>query len=347
MASYVGQTALTALWNKMVAVLAGKADRNSVYSKAEVDYKLATTYGTGSGSSGGDTSDCVHLTGSETIAGSKTFTGANTFSGGLTITGTNTQLSGTMTYANGCLKIRSASTSYSTIIYQSGASNRSLYLPPSTTTSQTLLSRSGTSSVTSGAVLQYSNTSGLVSTYTFQGSTLSSSTTAIPSSAAVKSYVDSAVSGSSGGSEWYNIDGYIEHSTPYAVLCNFDVDGVPGSGYMYYLMRFRRAHSQKKWSIPYLGIKYDTFNHWPAAKCRWAISTTYASTPFWSGSYSWSSIFSTHQTGQLSSFNGGGYTHTFGCAIFHETGGNIKRVSNIVSFTIRTDNLLTKRAWTI
>ena len=80
--SYIGPTALEALWTKLVALLAGKADRTSVYSKSEINYLMAThdwgNFATisGSGSGSSNTSDCVHLTGTETISGVKTFSAA-------------------------------------------------------------------------------------------------------------------------------------------------------------------------------------------------------------------------------------------------------------------------------
>ena len=191
MASYAGQTALTALWNKVVAALAGKADRNSVYSKAEVDYKLATTYGVAgsgtnstngslmmaaapkSGSStlsltsedGGDTSDYVHLSGTETITGVKTF-----YSGGL--------------------KIRSTSTSYNATIINTTASNISVYLPTNTSGSQYLLSRQ-TSGTTSNTIPYYTGTNGAMGTKTIATTTLSESSNEIPTSAAIIAYLRS------------------------------------------------------------------------------------------------------------------------------------------------------------
>ena len=191
MASYAGQTALTALWNKVVAALAGKADRNSVYSKAEVDYKLATTYGVaGSGTNGtnsslmmaaspksgsstlsltsedgGDTSDYVHLSGTETITGVKTF-----YSGGL--------------------KIRSTSTSYNATLINTTASNISVYLPTNTSGSQYLLSRQ-TSGTTSNTIPYYTGTNGAMGTKTIATTTLSESSNEIPTSAAIIAYLRS------------------------------------------------------------------------------------------------------------------------------------------------------------
>lgn len=197
MASYVGQTALTALWNKMVAVLAGKADRNSVYSKAEVDYKLATTYG-GAGSSTNsstnsslmmaaspksvsstislteesDTTDYVHLSGAETISGIKTFSGL-----------------GNLFYSGG-IKVRSTSTSYNATIVNTTASNTSVYLPSNTSSNQYLLSRQ-TSGTTSNTIPYYTGTNGAMGTKTIATETLSESSNEIPTSAAIISYLRS------------------------------------------------------------------------------------------------------------------------------------------------------------
>jgi len=190
MASYAGQTALTALWNKVVAALAGKADRNSVYSKAEVDYKLATTYGVaGSGTNStnnsslmmaaapksgsstlslteeSDTTDYVHLSGTETITGVKTF-----YSGGL--------------------KLRSTSTSYSATLINTTASNISVYLPTNTSGSQYLLSRQ-TSGTTSNTIPYYTGTNGAMGTKTIATTTLSESSNEIPTSAAIIAYLRS------------------------------------------------------------------------------------------------------------------------------------------------------------
>ena len=191
MASYAGQTALTALWNKVVAALAGKADRTSVYSKAEVDYKLATTYGVAgsgtnstnsslmmaaapkSGSSttlsltetGEDPTDYVHLSGTETITGFKTF-----YSGGL--------------------KLRSTSTSYSATLINTTASNISVYLPTNTSGSQYLLSRQ-TSGTTSNTIPYYTGTNGAMGTKTIATTTLSDSSNEIPTSAAIIAYLRS------------------------------------------------------------------------------------------------------------------------------------------------------------
>lgn len=68
--SYINNTGLQTLWNRLIVVLGGKADRTSVYTKAEVDYLISTV---SSGGGGGDTSSCVHLTGTESITGTKTF----------------------------------------------------------------------------------------------------------------------------------------------------------------------------------------------------------------------------------------------------------------------------------
>lgn len=189
MASYVGQTALTALWNKVVAALAGKADRTSVYSKAEVDYKLATTYGVAGSSTNStnsslmmaaspksvsstlslteesDTDDYVHLSGAETITGVKTF-----YSGGI--------------------KVRSTSTSYNATIINMTASNISVYLPTNTSPNQYLLSRQ-TSKTTSNTIPYYTGTNGAMGTKTIATETLSESSNEIPTSAAIISYLRS------------------------------------------------------------------------------------------------------------------------------------------------------------
>lgn len=321
MAAYVGQTALTALWNKIVAVLAGKADKSSVYSKAEVDYKLATTYGVAS--SGGGTYDdtlVVHLAGAETITGTKTFVDQG-------------------------LKIRSSSnTSYSATIRNSASGNRTIYLPTSNNTHY-LVSRTTNSSTTTDQLTAWSNTSGALkgSGYAVDTS-LTSSSTGIPTSAAVRSYVDS---NSGGGTFKFLIDGYMHNETLFTVLLNFDnMSSAPSSStYKYYLMRYRRAHGEKKWSIPYLGIKYYTPDRLLEGVCRWDISTTTPETQFWGGDYEWDDIFHMHQhqNAHLPTWNGGGYTHTFGCAIFEDTGSVITRVSNIVIFNLTNDGRITRK----
>jgi hypothetical protein len=193
MASYAGQAALTALWIKIIAVLAGKADKNSVYSKAEVDYKLATTASSGTNGTnaslmmaapkssantlslsdeGIDTSDCVHLTGTETISGVKTFSGT-----------------GNLFYSGG-LKIRSTNTSYSSTLINTTASNTSIYLPTNTSSSQYLLSRQ-TSGTTSNTIPYYTGTNGAMGTKTIATTTLSESSNEIPTSAAIIAYLRS------------------------------------------------------------------------------------------------------------------------------------------------------------
>jgi hypothetical protein len=196
MASYVGQTALTALWNKVVAALAGKADRTSVYSKAEVDYKLATTYGVAGSSTNStnsslmmaaspksvsstlslteesDTSDYVHLSGAETISGIKTFSGL-----------------GNLFYSGG-IKVRSTSTSYNATIVNTTASNISVYLPTNTSPNQYLLSRQ-TSGTTANTIPYYTGTNGAMRTKTIATETLSESSNEIPTSAAIISYLRS------------------------------------------------------------------------------------------------------------------------------------------------------------
>ena len=318
MAAYAGQTALTALWNKLIAVLAGKADRNSVYSKAEVDYKLATTYGTGSGSGGGDTSDCVHITGTETITGTKTFVSSG-------------------------FKIRSTSTSYSATIANTAGRSVTINLPTSSGTHY-LVSRTATT-ITTNQLTAWSDTVGVLknSGYTVATSVTSSSST-IPTSAAVKSYVDSNSGGGGGGVYEYIIDGSIYGGQPYAILLNYDSITAPSSStYKYYMLRYRRAHGRKKWSISYLGIKYSTVDRWSENKTRWNISTTGSSTQFWAGAYNWQTLFKMHNTGSMNAYNGGGYTHTFGCAIFKESGGIITRVSNIAAFTANHGDDLTRK----
>lgn len=173
MSSYAGQTALTALWNKVVAVLAGKADRSSVYSKAEVDYKLATTYGL----SGGGSGSYVTLSGTETISGVKTFTGT-----------------GNIFYSSG-LKIKSSSnTYYATIVNNVTNYSRSIYLPTHKSSSTQYLLARQTADTTSGTIPYYSGTSGQMSAVTMRtisGGMMSNSDTEIPTSAAIIAYLQS------------------------------------------------------------------------------------------------------------------------------------------------------------
>ena len=345
MAAYVGQTALTALWNKIVAVLAGKADKSSVYSKAEVDYKLATTYGVASGGSYDDTV-VVHLAGAETITGAKTFSGANAFSGNLTITsGTNTQYSGTMTYASSVLKIRSTSTSYVATIVNAATANKTINLPTGSGSPHYLVSRTATNLVVD-QLTAWSTTNGILKNSGYKVDTsLTSSSTGIPTSAAVRSYVADNAGG--GGMFKFLIDGYMHNGTLFTVLLNFDnMSSAPSSStYKYYLMRYRRAHGKKKWSIPYLGIKYYTPNRLLEGICRWNISTTTPETQFWGGDYDWGDVFHMHQhqNAHLPTWNGGGFTHTFGCAIFEDTGSVITRVSNIAIFNLTNDGRITRK----
>lgn len=169
MSSYAGQTALTALWNKVVAVLAGKADRASVYSKAEVDYKLATTYGL----SGGGSGSYVTLSGTESISGNKTFTGTETF------------------YSSS-LRIRYSNGNYYSTIVNSVNSSRSIYLPTSTgTTSQWLLSRQ-TANTTANTIPYYSGGAGQMSAITLKpisSGMMSQDDTQIPTSANIIAYL--------------------------------------------------------------------------------------------------------------------------------------------------------------
>ncbi len=195
MASYVGQTALTALWNRVIAVIAGKADRNAVYSKAEVDYLIASASGATLNSlnssaslmstssvnkssalalSSGedDSSDYVHLSGAETISGIKTFSGL-----------------GNLFYSGG-IKVRSTSTSYSATIVNTTASNTSVYLPSNTSPNQYLLSRQ-TSRTSVNTIPYYTGTDGAMETKTIATETLSESSNEIPTSAAIISYLRS------------------------------------------------------------------------------------------------------------------------------------------------------------
>jgi hypothetical protein len=169
MSSYAGQTALTALWNKVVAVLAGKADRSSVYSKAEVDYKLATTYGL----SGGGSGSYVTLSGTETISGAKTFTAT-----------------GNVFYSQG-IKIKSTSTtSYYATIYNTKAANTSVYMPYNSGANY-LLGR-GSATTTANTIPYYTNTTGGMSAITMRtasGGMMSNSDTEIPTSAAIITYL--------------------------------------------------------------------------------------------------------------------------------------------------------------
>lgn len=170
MSSYAGQTALTALWNKVVAVLAGKADRSSVYSKAEVDYKLATTYGL----SGGGSGSYVTLSGTENISGVKTFTST-----------------GNVFYSQG-IKIRSTSTSYYATIYNTKAANTSVYMPYNSGANY-LLGR-GSATTTANTIPYYTNTTGGMSAVTMRtisGGMMSNSDTEIPTSAAIIAYLQS------------------------------------------------------------------------------------------------------------------------------------------------------------
>lgn len=160
MSSYAGQTALTALWNKVVAVLAGKADRASVYSKAEVDYKLATTYGL----SGSGSGSYVTLDGTETITGVKTFYSST-------------------------IKIKSSGAYYTTIV-NSTNSTRNLYLPKATG-AQYLLSRSA-ETTTSNTIPYYTGSSGQMSAITLKpvsSGVMSNSDTEIPTSANIITYL--------------------------------------------------------------------------------------------------------------------------------------------------------------
>ena len=344
MAAYVGQTALTALWNKIVAVQAGKADKSSVYSKAEVDYKLATTYGVASGGSYDDTV-VVHLAGAETITGAKTFSGNNTFSGSNTFSSTNT-FSGTPSFTSGSIILQYSSTrkvTFSTASSQSKA--YTLYVPPATaTTARYLISR--TAATTTDQLAAFADAIGTVknSGYTVNTS-ITSSSTGIPTSAAVRSYVADNAGG--GGMFKFLIDGYMHNGTLFTVLLNFDnMSSAPSSStYKYYLMRYRRAHGKKKWSIPYLGIKYYTPNRLLEGICRWNISTTTPETQFWGGDYDWGDVFHMHQhqNAHLPTWNGGGFTHTFGCAIFEDTGSVITRVSNIAIFNLTNDGRITRK----
>ena len=319
MASYIGQTALNALWNKLIAVLSSKADRASVYSKAEVDYKLATTYGTSGSGGGGDTSDCVHLTGTETISGIKTFTGT-----------------GNVFYDQG-LKIKSSNTTaYYATIRNNASASKTIYLPYSTGTTHYIVSRTSTSLI-SGQLTAWDGTAGILknSGYTVATS-VSSSTSTIPTSAAVKTYVDS----NSGGTEWYTIHAYkvTDNNGPAAVLEGYyNLNLSSSGGYYYYLMRFHTAHGAKSWKIPYLGYYTNAADHWVLNKCRWNISTTSSITRFWGQAYTVANVFPRHN----GKYTGGGYTHTFGCAIFkEESSGYITRVSNIAAFTMdRAGNL--------
>lgn len=193
--SYVGSTALNALWTKIVALLAAKADRASVYSKAEIDYIVAThdwlgaNISSGSGgtqllskaapvssSDGDDKSwndeDYVHIAGTETITGVKTFSA-----------------SGNLFYSGG-LKVRSTNTSYSATIANQTASNTTVFMPTNTGAGQYLLSRQSASTV-ANTVPYYTGTDGAMGTKTIATSTLSESSNEIPTSAAIIAYLRS------------------------------------------------------------------------------------------------------------------------------------------------------------
>lgn len=192
--SYVGSTALNALWTKIVALLAAKADRASVYSKAEIDYIVATHDWTGSStrsgsgnvslskaasapsSDGDDKSwndeDYVHIAGTETITGVKTFSA-----------------SGNLFYSGG-LKVRSTNTSYSATIANQTASNTTVFMPTNTGAGQYLLSRQSASTI-ANTVPYYTGTDGAMGAKTIATSTLSESSNEIPTSAAIIAYLRS------------------------------------------------------------------------------------------------------------------------------------------------------------
>lgn len=197
--SYVGTTALNTLWQKIVALLASKADRNSVYSKAEINYIVAThdwsrlsDYSPSASlnlsrsatrlSSGeeaitdntksGEDEVYVHLAGAETITGAKTFSA-----------------SGNLFYSGG-LRVRSTSTSYSATLANSTAANTTVFLPTNTGASQYLLSRQSSSTV-ANTVPYYTGTNGAMGTKNIATNTLSESSNEIPTSAAIISYLRS------------------------------------------------------------------------------------------------------------------------------------------------------------
>ena len=168
MASYIGQTALTALWNKLVAVLSGKADRASVYSKAEVDYKLATTYGAGS------SGNFVTTDTAQSISGLKTFTST-----------------GNIFYSGG-IKIRSSSSStkYATL-YNTGSSDKSVYMP--TNSGNNYLLGRGSSNTTANTIPYYTNASGGMGAITLKTASstglMSDNDSEVPTSAAIIAYL--------------------------------------------------------------------------------------------------------------------------------------------------------------
>lgn len=200
--SYVGTTALNTLWQKIVALLASKADRNSVYSKAEINYIVAThdwsrlsdyspsaSVGTlnlsksatrlSSGeeaitdnTKSGEDEVYVHLAGAETITGVKTFSA-----------------SGNLFYSGG-LRVRSTSTSYSATLANSTAANTTVFMPTNTGAGQYLLSRQ-TSSTVANTVPYYTGTDGAMGAKTIATSTLSESSNEIPTSAAIIAYLRS------------------------------------------------------------------------------------------------------------------------------------------------------------
>ncbi len=152
--SYLNESGFNTLWERLVVVLGGKADRNSVYTKAEVDYLLSTVSGGSSG--GGDTSNCVHLTGNETIGGTKTFKTAAMF---CSTNGTGE----TALYIN--YAPNSTSTTTSAAIKKIDSSTRTLYLPRPTASTAYMVAINGTS-VTSGNLASFSDAYGsLTSTY--------------------------------------------------------------------------------------------------------------------------------------------------------------------------------------
>lgn len=202
--SYVGTTALNTLWQKIVALLASKADRNSVYSKAEINYIVAThdwsrlsDYSSSNSIStsslnlsksatrlysgeeaitdntkSGEDEVYVHLAGAETITGAKTFSA-----------------SGNLFYSGG-LRVRSTSTSYSATLANSTAANTTVFMPTNTEASQYLLSRQSSSTV-ANTVPYYTGTNGAMGTKNIATNTLSESSNEIPTSAAIISYLRS------------------------------------------------------------------------------------------------------------------------------------------------------------